>query len=235
VDDEAAPLVSASTGTGSPEGTLGGEAVEVRGVAGDFLLVPGAVCFLRWQEHAQTYHVEFLQERLPLEVLLAWLEEWQTLPDNSEVTSASATSTTLPPGVMTFDTLISRFEKLVDHEDLPGTLPYAVMPAEEVAWVAEAVAPLAVTDVQGYGFSNDDVVILFFVELASGGPDPYEGARRNLAAAAGARYGADDEHTWVQIDGGFGYMVVSQVHRGDLGRLAQWARSAHQALIPGEG
>jgi len=235
IDDEAAPLVSVSAAAGAPVEPLGGEPVDIRGTEGELLIVPGAVCFLRWQEHGQTYHVEFLQERLPIEVLLAWLEEWQTLPENSEVTSVSATSTTLPPGIMTFGTLISRFEKLVDHEDLLGTLPYSVMPAEEVAWVAEAVAPLAVTDVQGYEFANDDVVVLFFVEARFGGSGIYEKATRALDSAARDKYVAGDEGPWTHIDGDFGYVVVSAGYRSELGRLAQWARTAHQALIPGEG
>jgi hypothetical protein len=235
VDDEAAPLVSVSTGTDSPEGTLGDEAVEVRGVAGEVLLVPGAVCFLRWQERGQTYFVEFDQEKLPLELLLTWLDGWRTLPEISEVTSAAATSTTLAPGVMTFGTLISRFEKLVDHEDLPGTLPCAVMPAEEVAWLSETIAPVTVTDVKGYGFANDDVVILFFVEASSGGNGVYDEATRALNSAARDKYGAGAEDTWTLIDGDFGYVVVSAGYRSELGRLARWARTAHQALIPGEG
>jgi hypothetical protein len=235
VDDEAAPLVSVSTGTGSPEGTLGGEAVEVRGVAGEVLLVPGAVCFLRWQEQGQTYFVEFDQEKLPLQLLLTWLDGWQTLPRSSEVTSASATSTTLPPGVLTFDALAGRFEQLVEKEDIAGTLPYSVLPLAEVAWIVDAAPPLSVTDVTGYRLANGDVVLLFFVEPQFGGSGVYEEATKALTVAAETRFGAGDDGLRAFVDGDFGYVVVSEDDLSDLTRIALWARIAHQALIDGGG
>jgi hypothetical protein len=156
----------------------------------------------------------------------------QTTPTST--TSTSTTSTTLPPGVMTFDTLLYRFERLVDHEDLAGTLPYSVMASEDVAWLSEAAAPVTVTEAQGYEFANGDVVILFFVEPVAEGQGAYGAASEALATAATDRYGMSDKGVWALVEGDFGYVVISRGHRSEFGRLAQWARIAYEALIPGE-
>ena len=150
----------------------------------------------------------------------------------SQSSPTSATSTTLAPGVMTFDTMIDRFERLISREDLPGTLPYSPMATEELAWLSDAAQPFVVTGARGYRLANGDLVMLFFVD-----PRPWRAtdeASRNLVAAAGNRYPRGNEAVWAHLDGDFGFVVVSLENRRELGRLAQWARQAPQPVIDGE-
>jgi len=87
-----------------------------------------------------------------------------TSDTTTTVSSVSSTSTTLAPGAMTFDTCTDRFETLIRRESLPGTLPYSLMAAEDVAWLCGAATQLTVTEAQGYRFANGDVVLLFFCD-----------------------------------------------------------------------
>ncbi len=145
------------------------------------------------------------------------------------VTTASSTSTTLAPGQMTFDTLTQRFERLVGMEDLPGTLPYTLMTAEEIAWIWEATASAEIEHARGYRFTNGDLVILFFLDPKS--VDSGDKLGQTLAARAEEEYLKSMEGVWAFADGDFGYVVVSDEYRADLGRLAHWARAAHELLF----
>ena len=144
------------------------------------------------------------------------------------VTTASSTSTTLAPGQMTFDTLTHRFEQLVSMEDLSGTLPYVVMTEEEVAWVWEATASAEIEHARGYRFTNGDLVILFFLDLKSVDSGDMLG---QVGPRAEEEYLKSMEGVWAFADGDFGYVVVSEKYRANLGRLADWARAAHQLLF----
>jgi hypothetical protein len=140
------------------------------------------------------------------------------------VSSASTTPTTLGPGQMTFDTLTMRFETLVEREDLIGTLPYSEMAADELAWLSDEVAQIAITDARGYRFANGDLVVLFFVEPVMGADQ--DAAWHGLDAVAQERYAEGDRRVWTMADGDFGFVVVSRDYWSDLGRMAQWARAA---------
>lgn len=150
-------------------------------------------------------------------------------------TTASAspsTTTTLAPGQITFDMVTDRFERLVNHEDLAGTLPYSVLPKDELAWLFDAAMPFVVTDAQGYGFANGDLVVLFFLAPPPGGLDGAVAAARQFAELVYARFGDCDNGVWPNAGDQYGCVVVSKRYREDLGRLAQWAVCAHQLLIP---
>jgi len=78
IDDDASPLLSLSSYTGSPQGDLGGVPVAIRGAQGLVDLVPNAVSFLQWQEQGQTFIAEFTSS--DYEQMVSWLNEWRTLP-----------------------------------------------------------------------------------------------------------------------------------------------------------
>jgi hypothetical protein len=145
----------------------------------------------------------------------------------------STTITTLAPGVMTFKSCLMRFETLIDRE-MPDLLPYSVMPAAEVAWLFDEALPFDATDVKGYRFENGDMTVLFFLEPLQGPDADEEAAFQAADTRARAEYPAEEGDVWVYLDGDFGYVVVSTEYRQDLGRYAQWARQAHQALIDGQ-
>lgn len=155
-----------------------------------------------------------------------------TSDTTTTVSSVSSTSTTLAPGAMTFDTCTDRFETLIRRESLPGTLPYSLMAAEDVAWLCGAATQLTVTEAQGYRFANGDVVLLFFCDppVENSSPAPQQA----LAAAAKERYTRNDEEIWAFVGDVFGYVIVSKEYRSQLGTFAQWARSGHQQLIDGQ-
>ena len=152
-------------------------------------------------------------------------------PDTT-VSSVPSTTTTLAPGQMTFDTVTDRFERLVDHEDLAGTVPYSVLPKDELTWLFDAAMPFAVTDARGYRFANGDLAVLFFLAPPPGGLDGAIAAAKEFAQLVYARFGDGDNGVWPHSGDRYGCVVVSKQYREDLGRLTQWAVSAHQLLIP---
>ena len=78
IDDDATPLLSLSSYTGSTRGDLAGEPVAIRGVQGLVDLVPNAVSFLEWQEQGQRFIAEFTSS--DYEQMVSWLNEWRTMP-----------------------------------------------------------------------------------------------------------------------------------------------------------
>jgi len=158
----------------------------------------------------------------------------EVVAEETSTTASVTPSTTsaLAPGQMTFDTVTDRFERLVDREDLAGSLPYSVLPEDAVAWLFDAAMPFTVTDARGYRFANGDLVVLFFLAPPPGGLDGALAAAGQFAHLMYARFGDRDAGVWPHSGDRYGYVVVSKVHREDLGRLAQWAVSAHQLLIP---
>jgi hypothetical protein len=122
-----------------------------------------------------------------------------------------------------FDAVTERFEAWVTHEDLPGSLPFVVMPAEETAWISQA-APEAM-QAAGYKFANGDLALLFGLA-----PFPsyeaFQAAQEAIEAAARTRYAGQDEVVWVRCDEDFGYVIVtsSDDYRQTLMLAADWAR-----------
>jgi hypothetical protein len=153
-------------------------------------------------------------------------------PDTSETSStadSSGVSTTLSPGFMTLDTLVPIFEKLVERQNLPGTLPFSALPSTETAWLSDGTIPLAVTQAGGYRLANGDKVLLFFFHVPLGSPQAEQAASKALNITAQQRYASRGEKVLVDIMGDFGYVVVSGQYCGDLAGLAQMSRTGEGA------
>ncbi len=140
------------------------------------------------------------------------------------------TSTTLGPGVSSFEGKTSRFEDRVQGKRLPETLPYEVMAGEELDWLPEAVEPITMTAAKGYRFANGDVVLLWD-NIEPGSSQQTEAATprllKSLEAGAMERYGASDDQVWAFWYGGFGYVVASRDYMRALGSLAQMAAEGY--------
>ncbi len=138
------------------------------------------------------------------------------------------TSTTLPPGMSSFEGKAWRFEDRVQGKRLPDTLPYEVMAGAELDWLPEAAQPLTMTAAKGYRFANGDVVLLWDI-IESRSVKRTEAATPalldNLKAGAVERYDVSEEQVWVFWYGGFGFLVASQDYTGALGYLAQMAQT----------
>jgi hypothetical protein len=131
---------------------------------------------------------------------------------------------------MSFETLLDRFQTLLEHEGPDGTLPYEIVPSGDVAWLLESGSPVKATEVQGYSFANGDLAILFFARPAT----DQEATQAALAEAAQQRYSQEGRTVDTYVDGDFGFIVASQDYWRDLRGLAQWAREAYPKLIYGE-
>jgi len=145
-----------------------------------------------------------------------------TTSEPSTTWQQPATSTTLPPGVMTFDTLTRRFEMLVEHQGLAGTLPYSVLTTKELSWLSQAAPLVTVSEAKGYRFADGGLVIVLFCEPVA--EDSQGEAQKTLVGLAEARYSRSAEEMWARVADGCGYLVVSEHYADKLGRLAQMAR-----------
>ena len=137
------------------------------------------------------------------------------------------------PGYISFDGLTRVFEGLIEQKDLPGTLPYSVLPAGELTWLYQNALPITIrsNQVKGYRFANGDVAILFFIDPAGGKHGDYRAAERALAAIARNTYRKDDGTVaaCIPFDNDFAYLVVSKDYASQLGRLAEMARTGEGA------
>ena len=133
-----------------------------------------------------------------------------TLDEVRALVGPKDTSTTLPPGYLPFEGRAWMFEDRVTRKQLPGTLPYQILPASDVDWLPQAIDPLEMTMAKGYRFGNGDLVFLW--------ETPWQGASsaerepaivQGLEAAAVERYGVTDEQVWAFWFGEFGYLVIS--------------------------
>jgi hypothetical protein len=151
-----------------------------------------------------------------------------TLEQVRTTVGPKGTSTTLGPGVISFEGKASRFEDRVQGKRLPGTLPYEVMAGEELDWLPQAAAPLTMTVAKGYRFANGDVVLLWDI-IEAGTVQETEAATprllKSLEAGAMEQYGVSADQVWVFWYGGFGYVVASRDYRQALGSLAQMAET----------
>lgn len=137
------------------------------------------------------------------------------------------TSTTLPPGYLSFEGKTARFEERLIAKRLSETLPYEVLTSFDIAWVAEAIRPATVpTAVKGYRLANGDRVFLFDTILATGDFSQKEQALLEaLRTAVTAQFEVPGDNAWVFWYGGFGYVVVSDDYVDELGHLAQMAET----------
>jgi hypothetical protein len=81
--------------------------------------------------------------------------------------SSTAAGPTTTAG-MPWQEVISRFTKSVTEANLPGTLPYSMLPEDEVAWLLGNDAPVHPTNVAGFKFANGDLVVLFYASMLLG-------------------------------------------------------------------
>jgi hypothetical protein len=145
---------------------------------------------------------------------------------STSVTGGSGASTTLPPGVIAFGALARSFETLIERENLAGTLPYSIMPQQDVLWLFESGLPMRVTEAKGYRLANGDLAILFFTETVAGGMESYDAASEHLTRVAKDRYPTTDEEVVARIfTMDFGYVLVSRHYQSQLQRLARMART----------
>lgn len=73
----------------------------------------------------------------------------------------TATSTpTTAAGVTPFPMLLDHYGRLLDMLSVPGTLPYAVLGADQLAGILKDMVPDYVTGAQGFQLANGDTVIL---------------------------------------------------------------------------
>ncbi len=137
------------------------------------------------------------------------------------------TSTTLPPGYLSFEGKTARFEQRLTARRLSGTLPYQIMTGFDITWVAEAAAPFTtVTAVKGYRLANGDRAFLFDTILETRDASQTERALLEaLRTTASEAFEVPSDHVWVFWYGGFGFIVVSDDYVRDLGYLAQMAET----------
>lgn len=150
----------------------------------------------------------------------------------SSIASAdsSTTFTTLAPGVMSFETLLDRFQTVLEREGPNELLPYEIVPSTDVAWLLESGSRANAVEVQGYSFVNGDLAILFFVEPTTS----QEATQAALDEVAQQKYSQEGRTVNTYVNGDFGFIVASHDYWRELRRLTQWAREAYPELIYGK-
>ena len=83
---------------------------------------------------------------------ISQLPIWSFTPTSTPTTAAGATP---------FPMLLYHYGRLLDMLEVPGTLPYAVLGADQLAPIFKDMVPDSVTGAQGFQLANGDTVILF--------------------------------------------------------------------------
>jgi hypothetical protein len=123
----------------------------------------------------------------------------------------------------TFDTVTGRFEAWLTHENIRGSLPFSVMPADEVAWLSEGLMP--VTEAKGYRLANAELVFLFYVAPLPS-YDAAQAAWAALDATAKDKLAGSHRQVWTYAMQDFGCItVISEDDRQAIGTFSGWARS----------
>jgi hypothetical protein len=137
------------------------------------------------------------------------------------------TSTTLGPGQMTFGSVNVMFEMLLEWKDLPGTLPYRALGADELAWLAEAQPEIKVREAKGYELANGEVAILFYYEPTLRTDEDVEAAEERLTALVKRQYpdSSDIAHATLPYIDNYGYVLISDDPDGELSSLLHRART----------
>ena len=151
----------------------------------------------------------------------------------STIVEVSPTSTTLPPGVMTFDTCASIFEKLLERKQPAGTLPFSVIAPGELTWLSADAVPVTITHAKGYRLANGDIVILFFYAPYLRGDASFRAAEQAITGVAKKHYAQTrkDVYAYFPYIDEFGYVVATNDPASPLGRLAEMSRTGEGADI----
>jgi hypothetical protein len=135
------------------------------------------------------------------------------------------TSTTLPPGFLSFEGKADRFEERLVGKRLPGTLPYEVL-AYETGWLDDALAPAVMTHAKAYRLANGDRVFLWRTTYPGSAWAAQEQAvLKNLKAAAAERYDVNAKHVGAFWYGEFGFVIIAGDYVDALLTLAQMAET----------
>jgi hypothetical protein len=148
-------------------------------------------------------------------------------------TSGQSSSTAAGPTTtagMPWQEVVSRFTKGVTEANLPGTLPYSMLPEDEVAWLLSKESPVHPTSTTGFRFANGDLVILFGASMLLRPDSPNDvrkalsDAQKALQKMAEARYQVSGKTVQVNIfELTFGFVVVAGQDAEELWGLANAA------------
>jgi hypothetical protein len=153
---------------------------------------------------------------------------YTTLEEVRTIVGPKDTSTTLSPGFSSFNGRTYVFEDRLQGKRLPGTLPYEVLPAAELDWLQQTIAPLETIAAKGYRLANGDLVFLWSNPLPGTVQvrDKAEPALlKRLKAAAAERFGTSDTHVSERWFDEFGWVVVARDYVDGLGTLADMAET----------
>jgi hypothetical protein len=130
----------------------------------------------------------------------------------------SYTSMSTPPtlaGLTPFPMLLDHYGRLLDMLEVPGTLPYAVLGADELAPIFKNMVPDSVTGAQGFQLANGDTVILF---ATNAGP-----AWDQVIKAFTDTYGGEGREVTEHLSDDWGYLAASKVYAEDFAMLVDIA------------
>jgi hypothetical protein len=144
--------------------------------------------------------------------------------------SPTASGPTTTAG-MPWNEVVRRFTKIVTEWNLPGTLPYSLLPDDEVAWLLGNDAPVHPTNVAGFKFANGDLVVLFYASMLLGRLSDVSDIRKVMSDAekalqkvAESRYQVPGKSVQASVRQlTFGFVVVTGQYRDELWGLANAA------------
>jgi hypothetical protein len=134
---------------------------------------------------------------------ISQLPIWAFTPTSTPTTAAGATP---------FPMLIDHYGRLLDMLEVPGTLPYSVLGANQLAAIFKGMVPDSITGAQGFQLANGDTVIL----VATRGGPPWD----QVIKAFTDGYGGEGREVAEHLFDGWGYLVASEVYAEDLAMLA---------------
>lgn len=148
-----------------------------------------------------------------------------TLTEIRATVGRKDTSTTLPPGFLSFEGKAWRFEDRLVGKRLPGTLPYELL-TFEWDWLTAALAPATLTHAKAYLLANGDRVFLWRTTY----PGPSFEAQeqtvlRKVKDAAAEQYEVRASHVGVRWYGEFGFVIISGDYGDQLDTLGQMAET----------
>ena len=131
---------------------------------------------------------------------------------------------------MPWQEVVRRFTKSVTEANLPGTLPYAMLPQDEVAWLLSKESPVHPTSITGFRFANGDLVILFDASMVVRSDSPNEvrqaisDAEKALQKMAEAKYPVPGKAVQASVrELTFGFVLVASRYFDQLWGLANAA------------
>ena len=157
-----------------------------------------------------------------------------TLDEVRRLVGPKDTSTTLGPGQMSFGSVNAMFEILLEWKDLPGTLPYRALGADELAWLADAEPEITVSEAKGYELASGDLAILFYYDPSLQTDEDMQIAEERLTGLVQRQYpdSSDIAHATLPYIDDYGYVLISDDPDGELSSLLKRARTGP---VPPEG